>query len=333
MDDTMKFWVAALTSAMIIVLDTVFVMMADTSMWAFWIILAVAIVIIFVPILSFKGTQVSVSDGRLHVKAPFVNVDIPLSSILAIECRTKFDVGFRMYGYGGLSSGSGDFTNKEFGSYTFAGTKKIPLFIVVRHSGKKILAFNAGSEAKTMAIYRELTSLPGRAGTVTSPDESEKAARSHRTIRNFMIAITVIAVAIVIAVVTLTMTAGHVDVSMDDDGIEIDATMMHEDIPFSDISRIELRDSLDYGARVGGFGGSEISSGNFRNSEFGNYRLAVHNDVGSFIVVHRNDGDVVAFNLNSVESTESFFADLSKRIDDVRAPLVDLGRHVSLICI
>ena len=327
MDDSTKFWVTVLASTLIIVVDAVLVVMSALPMWAFWLILAVAVIMLFVPILSFKGTQASVSDGRLRVKAPFVDMDIPLSSIQAVECRTEFDMGLRMYGYGGISSGSGDFTNREFGSYTFAGTKKIHLFIVVRHSGKRILAFNVGSETETMALYRELAGISGKAGAVISPDESEKAAKDHRTMRNFMVALIIVTVAIVIAVVALTMTGGHVDVSMDEDGVEVDATMMHEDIPHSDISHIELRDDLDYGVRVGGFGGSDISSGNFRNDEFGSYRLAVHNEVHSFIVLHRTDGSVVVFNLDSRGSTESFFVELSVMVDGMHTPTINLVNH------
>ena len=332
MNDSTKFWCTVLASTLIMVVDAVLVVMSALPMWLFWLILAVAIVLLFIPMLSFKGTQASVSDGRLRVKAPFVDVDVPLSSIQAVECRTEFDMGLRMYGYGGISSGSGDFTNREFGSYTFAGTKKIPLFIVVRHGGKRILAFNVGSEAETMALYRELAGLSGKVGAVISPDESEKAAKGHRTMRNFMVAFIIVAVAIVIAVVALTMAGGHVDVSMDEDGLEVDATMMHEDIQYSDISHIELRDYLDYGVRVGGFGGSDISSGNFRNDEFGSYRLAVHNDVHSFIIVHRTDGSVVVFNLENEESTESFFEELSDRMDYTGAPIVGLGRHAPIYC-
>ena len=332
MNDSTKFWCTVLASTLIMVVDAVLVVMSALPMWLFWLILAVAIVLLFIPMLSFKGTQASVSDGRLRVKAPFVDVDVPLSSIQAVECRTEFDMGLRMYGYGGISSGSGDFTNREFGSYTFAGTKKIPLFIVVRHGGKRILAFNVGSEAETMALYRELAGLSGKVGAVISPDESEKAAKGHRTMRNFMVAFIIMAVAIVIAVVALTMAGGHVDVSMDEDGLEVDATMMHEDIQYSDISHIELRDYLDYGVRVGGFGGSDISSGNFRNDEFGSYRLAVHNDVHSFIIVHRTDGSVVVFNLENEESTESFFEELSDRMDYTGAPIVGLCRHAPIYC-
>ena len=290
MNDSSKFWTAVVVSTALILLDVALILMSTIPMWLFWVILAASIVLMFVPILSFKGAQASVSDGRLRIKAPFVDLDIPLSSIQAVECRTSFDMGLRMYGYGGISSGSGDFTNKEFGSYTFAGTKKTPLYVIVRHSGKKILAFNVGDKTETMAVYRALIEGTDAKGVVITPEESEKAAGGHRSMRNFLVAFTVICITVVAVIIVVMMVSGHVSVSMDDDSLEIDATMMHEDIPFDDISYIELRDDVDYGMRTGGLGGGDISSDNFRNDEFGSYRLAIRNDVGLCIVVHLVEG-------------------------------------------
>ena len=321
MNDSSKFWTTVVVSTALILLDVALILTSAIPMWLFWVILVVSIVLIFVPILSFKGAQASVSDGRLRVKAPFVDLDIPLSSIQAVECRTSFDMGLRMYGYGGINSGSEDFTNKEFGSYTFAGTKKIPLYVIVRYSGKKILAFNVGDETETMAIYHALAEGADDKDVVITPEESMKAARSHRSMRNFLIAFTVICIAVVAVIVVVMMVSGHVSVSMDDDSLEIDATMMHEDIPFDDISYVELRDDVDYGMRTGGFGGTDISSGNFRNDEFGSYRLAIHNGVGLCIVVHLVDGDVVVFNMDSEESTRTFYADLVDALDGGVTPM------------
>ena len=314
MNDSSKFWIAVAVSTALILLDVALIIVSAIPMWLFWVILIASIVLVFIPVLSFKGAQASVSDGHLRIKAPFVDLDIPLSSIQALEYRTTFDIGLRMYGYGGISSGSGDFTNKEFGAYTFAGSKKIPLFIIVRHSGRKILAFNVGDEAETMSVYRALSEGTNAGGTVVSAEESRKAAMGHRSMRNVMIAITAICIVVVVAIVAVVMVSGHVDVRMDEDSLEIDATMMHEDIPFDEISHIELRDDVDYGMRTGGFGGMDISSGNFRNDEFGDYRLAIHNDVDLCIVVHMRDGDTVVFNLGDRESTESFYQDLLDRL-------------------
>lgn len=314
MNDSSKFWAAVAASTLLILLDGALIIASAIPMWLFWVILVVSLVPIFVPILSFKGAQASVSDGRLRVKAPFVDLDIPLSSIQAVECRRGFDIGFRVYGYGGISSGSGDFTNDEFGAYTFAGSKKIPVFVVVRHSDRRILAFNVHDEAETMSVYRALVDGTDAKGPVMTPEESSRAAMGHRSMRNVMIAITAICIVVVVAIVAVVMVSGHVDVRMDEDSLEIDATMMHEDIPFDEISHIELRDDVDYGMRTGGFGGMDISSGNFRNDGFGDYRLAIHNDVDLCIVVHMIDGDTVVFNLGDRESTESFYRDLLDRL-------------------
>ena len=314
MNDSSKFWAAVAASTLLILLDVALIIASAIPMWLFWVILVVSLVLIFVPILSFKGAQASVSDGRLRVKAPFVDLDIPLSSIQAVECRRGFDIGFRVYGYGGISSGSGDFTNDEFGAYTFAGSKKIPVFVVVRHSGRRILAFNVRDETETVSVYRALVDGTDAKGPVMTPEESRKASSGHRSVRYVMIAIVAICVVSVVVVVAVMMVSGHVSASMDDDGLEIDATMMHEDIPFDEISRVELRDDVDYGTRTGGFGGMDISSGNFRNDEFGDYRLAIHNGVGLCIVVHATDGDVVVFNLADREYTESFYHDLLDRL-------------------
>lgn len=159
MNDSSKFWTAVVVSTALILLDIALVLMSAIPMWLFWVILVVSIVLIFVPILSFKGAQASVSDGRLRIKAPFVDLDIPLSSIQAVECRTTFDIGLRMYGYGGFSSGSGDFTNKEFGSYRLAIHNDVGLCIVVHLVDGNVVVFNVDSEESTRTFYADLVDV------------------------------------------------------------------------------------------------------------------------------------------------------------------------------
>ncbi len=315
MDDSRKLWLGIGFSILIMVADIVLLVATPMPMYVFWILLVASIVVMIVPVLSFKGPQASITDGRLRVKAPFVDVDIPLSSIQAVECRTNFDIGLRMFGYGGLKSGSGDFTNKEFGSYTLAGTMKIPAFILVHHSGNKILAFNLKDEETTRDLFRSLASQTDGCGTVVSSTDSEKAARTHKSLRRVMIGVVIICIAVVAILVAVVMYSGYVEVSMNDDGITIDASMMHENIEFSDIESVELRDDVDYGTRIGGYGGTDISSGNFRNDEFGKYKLAIHNSVDLCIVIHKASGKVVVFNLPDRESTETFYNDILERLD------------------
>ena len=328
MNDGVKIGVGIAVSTALIIADTALLLMTDMPMWLFWTILVASVVPILIPLTTFDGTRAYISDGRLLVKAPFVDLDIPVSSIQAVELRTDFDAGLRIYGYGGIRRGSGDFTNGEFGSYVYAGDTRNPYTIVIRYDWKRIAAFNTEDPNTTLALHSELTELTGKGeGVVTSALDSTDMAHRHRRLKMTMYGVVAICIAVVVAIVLIMMVSGHVNVDLDDESVSIDATMMHEDIPYSDISHIELRDDLDYGVRVGGFGGSDISSGNFRNDEFGSYRLAVHNEVHSFIVVHRTDGSVVVFNLNSRESTESFFVELSVMVDGVHTPTINLVNH------
>ena len=313
MKDSVKMCVGIAVSTALIIANTALVLAADMPMWLFWTILAVSVVPILIPLTTFDGTRAYISDGRLFVKAPFVDLDIPVSSIQAVELRTDFDAGLRIYGYGGIRRGSGDFTNGEFGSYVYAGDSRSPYTIVIRYDWKKIAAFNTADPNTTLALHSELTELTGKGeGVVTSVLNPADTARRHRRLKMTMYGVVAVCIATVVAIVLIMMVSGHVNVDMDDNRVSIDAPMMHEDILFSDISYVELRDDVDYGIRTGGYGGLDISSGKFRNDEFGDYRLAVHNDVGACVVLHLNDGDVVVFNLENTDATERFYYDLTE---------------------
>lgn len=126
MNDSSKFWAAVAASTLLILLDVALIIASAIPMWLFWVILVVSLVLIFVPILSFKGAQASVSDGRLRVKAPFVDLDIPLSSIQAVECRRGFDIGFRVYGYGGSAPAPGTSRTTSSGLTRSRGARRFP---------------------------------------------------------------------------------------------------------------------------------------------------------------------------------------------------------------
>lgn len=55
MNDSSKFWTAVVVSTALILLDVALILMSAIPMWLFWVILAASIVLMFVPILSFKG--------------------------------------------------------------------------------------------------------------------------------------------------------------------------------------------------------------------------------------------------------------------------------------
>lgn len=124
----------------------------------------------------------------------------------------------------------------------------------------------------------------------------------------------VVVTAVILIGIFLFMGYGSVNATLTDDSLRVEAPMMDESIQLDDVTSVEWRDSLDKGSRVGGFGGTEVSSGNFKNGEFGTYKLASYNSIPGHIVVHYSSG-VLAFNLDSEEKTVQMYEDIQAALD------------------
>jgi len=96
------------------------------------------------------------------------------------------------------------------------------------------------------------------------------------------------------------------------DGLVVHGPLLHAKVPYGEIKTVDLRDRMDYGIRIGGYGGHKRLGGKFRNKEFGNYDLGANVSVKEHIVVHRIDGKVLVFNLETSEETKDFFEKLKK---------------------
>ncbi|HHT75539.1 MAG TPA: DUF3784 domain-containing protein [Methanomassiliicoccaceae archaeon] len=142
---------------------------------------------------------------------------------------------------------------------------------------------------------------------------TEEDKKRERQTLYALLVLGAIITAVIVIVLVLVAPAGGVDASLQDDGLKVDAPMVNKLIPYDQIDSVELRDDLDIGRRVGGFGGTNIRSGNFNNDEFGRYVLASYNDVPLHIVV-RHSGGILAFNLSTVEDTQAMFEDLKARL-------------------
>ncbi len=128
-----------------------------------------------------------------------------------------------------------------------------------------------------------------------------------------IIAIPVITGALVVACAIgslVVLGSGSVSANLDDKGLGVSAPFVDEEISYQDIDSVELRNDVDYGSRRAGYAGKNLLSGNFRNDEFGNYKLAVHRSTDECIVVH-HDGGILVFNLESSDDTKRFYDDLS----------------------
>ncbi len=120
--------------------------------------------------------------------------------------------------------------------------------------------------------------------------------------------------AIILIAVFAFIGSGNVSASLDDEILHVDAPMVNRSVYYDDIVSVEIREDMNYGSRIGGFGGTSVSSGNFNNSEFGDYTLAVYNNVKYCIVVEPISGKVLVFNRGSAEETQSFYQELLDRI-------------------
>ncbi|MDR0791511.1 MAG: DUF3784 domain-containing protein [Methanomassiliicoccaceae archaeon] len=103
------------------------------------------------------------------------------------------------------------------------------------------------------------------------------------------------------------MGTGDVNISADDDGVKVNAPMVNVYIDYDDVKKVEFRDDFTTGSRANGFGGTSIHSGNFRNSELGNYTLAAFKGVKAHIVITMEGGGSIVFNQGSVEKTRELF--------------------------
>lgn len=151
---------------------------------------------------------------------------------------------------------------------------------------------------------------------VAPQDMRATAAEEAKRTKGRSMKLTVLGIA-VIAVILIGMFllagAGSVTAALTDDSLRVEAPMVDESIQMDDVSSVEWRSSFDAGRRVGGFGGNEVSSGNFQNDEFGRYTLAAYNSVSGHIVVHYSGG-VLVFNLDSQEKTEQMYDDLRETL-------------------
>ena len=138
---------------------------------------------------------------------------------------------------------------------------------------------------------------------------TEEDKKKNRQMLYGLLALMII-IGVALAIIFLfVVPGGDVTAELLDEGLKVDAPMVSELIPYEDIESIELREDLETGRRVAGFAGDNIRSGNYRNEEFGRYTLASYNAVPMYIVVYHS-GEVLAFNLETVESTKEVYDQL-----------------------
>lgn len=132
-----------------------------------WITTLIFILILFFgSLLAIRGNSgsvtVQVNDTMLGVLGSYGDASfIPLEEIEELQLIENLDVGIQIEGETTDNTHSGTYQNEEFGEYILhIYTDKSP-YIVVRHSGGKILVFNLGRESLTTGTYEDLQNAYG----------------------------------------------------------------------------------------------------------------------------------------------------------------------------
>jgi hypothetical protein len=106
---------------------------------------------------------------------------------------------------------------------------------------------------------------------------------------------------------------GSINVSMDENDFTVKGPMFDHTFRYSDVDTLSIDEDFDKGRRVMGYGTSTISSGDFRNSEFGDYKLASYAKIKPCIVITVG-GEYYAFNQSSDNETHELYEKLRGKI-------------------
>jgi hypothetical protein len=135
----------------------------------------------------------------------------------------------------------------------------------------------------------------------------------------YFVILVITAVTIFIVVILLVTTVGKkTDAKLDYDGLVIRGAMHNTKTQYGDIASIEMRDQMDFGIRLGGYGGLKRIGGKFRNKEFGTYDASLKMPVKKYIIVKKRDERILVFNLETEAETVQFYESLQKRTGRTR---------------
>lgn len=128
--------------------------------------------------------------------------------------------------------------------------------------------------------------------------------------------LTLIPIAIALIAVIVFTFIGNIRVDFGDEELILGATLTKSTaVKYSEILNVEFRESIKAGDREFGIGNMKIAAGDFKNDEFGKYKLYAYGSVAAFVVAETEDGYVV-FNCDSVEKTQSAYEKLIEKMGE-----------------
>ncbi len=126
--------------------------------------------------------------------------------------------------------------------------------------------------------------------------------------------ITAITVPLIFAVVGVLMFTGNVTVTYGDADFTVDATYTGDlTVSYEEVDSVEYRESFAIGTREMGFGSPRLSTGTFKNEEFGRYTLYAYTR-GKDAVVLKKGNEVLVIVAKTPEETKTIYDTLAEKI-------------------
>jgi len=132
------------------------------------------------------------------------------------------------------------------------------------------------------------------------------------TERKYTFYIFLVLTAVIMIIMAESMIGKKVTAKMEYDGILLSGPMFLFKLPFDEMNKLEIRDSIDRGMRFGGYSGSKKVTGKYKNDEFGLYDINVDLRANKFIVLRRITGVYLVFSLSTEQETIAFYNELRK---------------------
>jgi hypothetical protein len=128
--------------------------------------------------------------------------------------------------------------------------------------------------------------------------------------------ISIVMLAVVGVIVVVLLLGGGFEVALDEDSISVDANFSGDiDIKYSDIDRLEYRETDDAGHRVSGYGGAKLLMGHFQNDEFGNYTRYSHGTANGCVVIKSGE-KIYVIGCEDKAATKALYENLMDKIGE-----------------
>ena len=126
--------------------------------------------------------------------------------------------------------------------------------------------------------------------------------------------ITIITLPVILVGMVVLMFVGNVSVDFGPESFTVSASFSETlTIRYEDVDGVEYRDSFTIGNREYGFGSPTLSTGVFRNEEFGRYTLYAYTN-GEGCVVLQKDDEVLVIVGKTLDETKAIYDDLMAKV-------------------